>query len=48
MALPDPQLGLVISYSYLWHHEHHAGRDGGPVRPEGEIDPALRRWLQSK
>jgi hypothetical protein len=29
MALPDPQLGLVISYSYLWHHEHNAGRDEG-------------------
>lgn len=34
MALPDPQLGLVISYSYLWHHEHNAGRDEGTkVRP---------------
>jgi mRNA-degrading endonuclease toxin of MazEF toxin-antitoxin module len=29
MALPDPRLGLVISYNYLWHHEHHAGRDEG-------------------
>jgi mRNA-degrading endonuclease toxin of MazEF toxin-antitoxin module len=29
MAFPDPRLGLVISYSYLWHHEHHAGRDEG-------------------
>jgi hypothetical protein len=29
MALPHPQLGLVIFYSYLWHHEHHAGRDEG-------------------
>ena len=29
MALPDPRLGLVISYSYLWHHEHNAGRDEG-------------------
>ncbi|HME20211.1 MAG TPA: hypothetical protein VKI44_02395 [Acetobacteraceae bacterium] len=29
MALPEPQLGLVISYSYLWHHEHNAGRDEG-------------------
>ncbi|HUB48434.1 MAG TPA: hypothetical protein VMB73_25950 [Acetobacteraceae bacterium] len=31
MALPDPQLGLVISYSYLWHHEHSAGRDEGSI-----------------
>jgi hypothetical protein len=29
MALPDPQLGLVISHSYLGHHEHNAGRDEG-------------------
>jgi hypothetical protein len=29
MALPEPQLGQVISYVYLWHHEHDAGRDEG-------------------
>lgn len=29
MVVPDPQPGLVISYSYLWHHEHRAGRDEG-------------------
>jgi hypothetical protein len=29
VAFPDPQLGLVISYSYLWHYEHNAGRDEG-------------------
>ena len=29
MALPDPQPGLVISYAYLWHHEHRAGREEG-------------------
>ena len=29
MAYPDPELGLVISYSYLWHHEHNAGREEG-------------------
>lgn len=29
MALPDPQLGLVISYSYLWHYERKQGRDEG-------------------
>jgi hypothetical protein len=29
MALPEPRLGLVVSYSYLWHHEHRAGRDEG-------------------
>jgi len=29
MAFPEPQLGLVISYSYLWHHEYRAGREEG-------------------
>ena len=29
MPLPDPQLGLVFSYAYLWHHEHQAGREEG-------------------
>jgi len=29
MALPDPQLGLVISYAYLWHREYRAGWDSG-------------------
>lgn len=29
MAFPEPQLGLVISYAYLWHHEHRAGREEG-------------------
>jgi hypothetical protein len=29
MSIPDPQLGLVLSYSYLWHHEHRAGREEG-------------------
>jgi hypothetical protein len=29
MAIPDPRPGLVLSYAYLWHHEHRAGRDEG-------------------
>src|SRR5258708_4498390 len=29
MAFPEPQPGLVISYAYLWHHEHRAGREEG-------------------
>lgn len=29
MALPEPELGLVISYAYLWHREHLAGRYQG-------------------
>jgi hypothetical protein len=29
MAVPEPRLGLVISYAYLWHHEQRAGREEG-------------------
>jgi hypothetical protein len=29
MAIPGPEPGLVISYSYLWHREHRAGADEG-------------------
>lgn len=29
MALPDPQRGLVISYSYLWHNEKQDGQEEG-------------------
>ena len=29
MPLPNPEPGLVISYAYLWHHEHQAGQEEG-------------------
>ena len=29
MALPEPEPGLVISYSYLWHHERAGGQEEG-------------------
>jgi hypothetical protein len=29
MPIPAPEPGLVISYAYLWHHEHETGRDEG-------------------
>ena len=29
MPIPAPEPGLVISYAYLWHHEHEAGREEG-------------------
>lgn len=29
MALPEPELGLVISYAYLWHHEADTGLEEG-------------------
>ncbi|NKB55090.1 MAG: growth inhibitor PemK [Alphaproteobacteria bacterium] len=34
MPLPEPVPGLVISYAYLWRHEHEQGREEGrKVRP---------------
>ena len=29
MAIPEPEQGLVINYTYLWHHEHTAGHEEG-------------------
>jgi hypothetical protein len=29
MPIPNPEPGLVISYAYLWHHEHLAGQEEG-------------------
>ena len=29
MAVSTPEPGLVISYAYLWHHEHLAGQEEG-------------------
>lgn len=29
MAFPEPESGLVISYSYLWRHESEAGQEEG-------------------
>ena len=29
MALPTPEIGLVLNYAYLWHEEYLAGRDEG-------------------
>ena len=29
MALPTPERGLIISYSYLWQSEHEQGREEG-------------------
>ena len=29
MPLPNPEPGLVVSYAYLWHYEHQAGREEG-------------------
>ena len=29
MPVPTPEPGLVISFSYLWRHEHETGREEG-------------------
>lgn len=29
MSLPPPEPGLVISYAYLWRHEHNLGQEEG-------------------
>lgn len=29
MPIPIPEPGLVISYAYLWHHEHQVGQEEG-------------------
>ncbi len=29
MPFPNPEPGLVISYAYLWRHEHNAGEEEG-------------------
>jgi len=34
MPFPEPEPGLVISYAYLWRHEHHKGQtEGRKARP---------------
>ena len=34
MAISDPQVGLVISYAFLWSHEHSLGiQEGRKSRP---------------
>lgn len=29
MVIPDPEIGLVIHFNYLWKREHDLGRDHG-------------------
>ena len=34
MAFPSPEVGLVVSFAYLWHREQQAGRtEGAKNRP---------------
>ena len=43
MPIPNPEPGLVISYAYLWHHEHQAGREEGQKDRPSVIDLAIVR-----
>jgi hypothetical protein len=43
MAIPTPEPGLVIAYSYLWHHEHLRGREEGRKDRPAVIVLAARR-----
>lgn len=43
MPIPNPKPGLVISYSYLWHHEHEAGREEGQKDRPSVIVLAVER-----
>ena len=42
MALPEPVVGLIIRYSYLWYREHLEGRDEGQKDRPCAIVAALR------
>ncbi len=43
MPIPTPEPGLVISYAYLWHHEHEAGREEGRKDRQSVIVLAVER-----
>jgi hypothetical protein len=43
MAIPTPEAGLVISYAYLWRHEHRAGHDEGRKNRPGVIVLVVER-----
>jgi hypothetical protein len=48
MALPAPEPGLVLSYSYLWHDEHLAGQEEGlKNRPSVIIFCTTRQKVQA-
>ncbi|HMD66899.1 MAG TPA: hypothetical protein VKG22_09680 [Stellaceae bacterium] len=43
MPIPNPEPGLVISYAYLWHREHQAGREEGQKDRPSVIVLAVQR-----
>ena len=42
-AIPAPEAGLVIAYSYLWRREHAVGQDEGRKDRPGVIVLAVER-----
>lgn len=47
MPIPTPEAGLVISYAYLWHSEHQAGRDEGRKDRPSVIVLAVERAAET-
>jgi len=45
VPIPSPEPGLVISYAYLWHHEHEAGQEEGRKDRPSVIVLAVEREL---
>ena len=43
MPIPTPEPGLVISYSYVWEREAHAGREEGSKNRPCVITIAVER-----
>jgi hypothetical protein len=43
VPLPNPELGLVISYAYLWHHERRGGQEEGSKDRPSVIVLAVER-----
>jgi hypothetical protein len=43
MAIPDPEIGLVIHFNYLWKREHDHGRDNARYPRPCAIVLAQRR-----
>jgi hypothetical protein len=42
MPIPNPEPGLVISYAYLWHHEHSRNAERHQIGLVGDIIPDSR------
>jgi hypothetical protein len=43
VPIPNLESGLVISYAYLWHDEHQAGREEEQKDRPSVVVPAVAR-----